>query len=767
MLLDLSRPAIPLLAPPGTAGPADPIIEKMVNLMPDYSAGRKLHALYVNKLQGILPGNYSQLFGTGPAFRGIFFPSWGADQLLSAVSRTGLDDGWWRGFSIALLCQAIRELASDIRGQMLIDKISVDLGSYNATLRSHSALAYSTVLENTYQPFVDLLRQVDRTKAKQQFHDSLLANVINRQLWYQAGVWTSPDWEMFNQYAKYLALGATTAEVDSLIGELMNAGLPVPDVVKPGAWLSYSEELRDKPSIDHTDIRDACAQGVTATTYMAAGESVARMPCGNSYEFTANSQPGNPYRRPPGGSCFTGYTQVLDGSGHPVELLQLRRGDTVLTRDGIGRVAYVGQPLRGERDLYRLDTGGPVFTATHPFLNAAEPVEGNPAPAFLAIDPGTLGWSVPTLSQDGIGKLEPGSLVLSRASGSGAAPVPVTVKDVSMVGPEPGDDHLYDVHLDPGDGGRQEYWAGRDGTFYLVSPEYPVISQAGPAAVTVVALMEGLLASDGPDGTGWPIWLADMVGRFGTGIFLGALTEALASTPSFGAPQPWEPLDARIERLYESLSGADQETAGVVASLFDGLLAALGQWLSSQVSLGWRTFTELGGDVLAVTVFDLALVPGNPLPADAVVRLDVTLNGRSTSESTGMWDLRGRPNTPFHRVFDQIVHVDLAAEDRLSNIAFAATIDGSSVPSICALAPTNVSESTHTFRSALLRGASGDAVGEIRFDARRLGQAAASQELANSGLWTDETAAAYANALGGAMVWPVLSQLQALSPVPA
>lgn len=336
-----------------------------------------------------------------------------------------------------------------------------------------------------------------------------------------------------------------------------------------------------------------------------------------------------------------------------------------------------------------------------------------------------------------------------------------------MVGPEPGDDHLYDVHLDPGAGGRQEYWAGRDDTFYLVSPEYPVINQAGPAAVTVVALMEGLLASDGPYGEGWPLWMADVVGRFGAGIFLGALTEALSSTPSFGAPMPWEPLDARIERLYEGLAGANQETAGVVASLFDGLLAALGQWLSSLVSLGWRTFTELGGDVLAVTVFDLALTPGNPLPTDEVVRLDVTLNGRSTSESTGMWDLRGRPNTQFHRVFDQIVHVDLAAEDRLSDIAFAATIGGSPVPSICAQAPTNVSESTHTFRSALLRGASGETVGEIRFDARRLGRAAASQELASSGLWTDDKAVAYANALGGAMVWPVLSQLQTLSPVPA
>jgi hypothetical protein len=132
------------------------------------------------------------------------------------------------------------------------------------------------------------------------------------------------------------------------------------------------------------------------------------------------------------------------------------------------------------------------------------------------------------------------------------------------------------VRLDPGSGGRQEFWAGRGDTFYLVSPEYPIIDQAGPAAVTVVALMEGLLWSGGPAGQGWPGWVADAVDRFGAGLFRGALTEALASTPSFGAPQPQDSLDSRIGRLYADLADVVPETAAVVASLFDGLLAALG-----------------------------------------------------------------------------------------------------------------------------------------------------------------------------------------------
>lgn len=767
MLLDISRPAIPLNAP-SLRGAVNPVIEAMVNLMPDYSAGRRLHDLYVNKLQGALPGNYSQMFGTGPAFRGIFFPSWQPDPLLSAAANTGLDDAWWSRFSIAVLCQAIREMASDIRGQMQGAQIDADTANFNAALRARSALAYSAVLGQTYEPLVALLRQVDRATAKQQFHDSLLANVLNRQLWYQAGVWTSPDWEMFNQYAKYLVLGATPPEVDTLIGELLAAGLPVPGVVQQGAWQSYAQELRDKPNVDMADIRGACAPAVTASTWIPSfGRGMpVQMPNGNCYEFTASSQPGNPYRRAPGGSCFTGETEVLNGSGHPVALEQLRRGDTVLTREGSGRVAYVGRPLRSDRALYRLDAAGPVFAATHPFLNGAERSPDDPPPTLLALQPSLLALSVPTLSEDGIGLLRAGSEVLLRTPGVSVVPETVTVVEVAEVPARPGDTYLYDVHLEPGDGGRQEFWAGRDQTFYLVSPEYPIIAQTGPAVNTIVALMEGLLGSAGPAGDGWPAWVTRAIDQFGAGLFRGALTEALAYVPSFGALPPTGSLDARIDRLYARLAGATPEAGAVVASLFDGLLTSVGQWLSSVVALGWRTSTELGGDVLAVTVFDLALAPDNPLPSDAALRLGLSAVGHASTDSTIMWEANGRSNTRFHRWFDQMVHVDLGAEERTTSIEFAITIEGSTIPALVACSSGAVGEAAHALQSAVLRDAAGAAVGEIRFDTRRIGRAAASDELASSGLWTEVAAQAYADALGTAMVAPVLRNIRDVAPDP-
>lgn len=760
MFLTITRPAIALI------GTTDPAIEAMVNLMPDYSVGVRLHDLYTNKLQSALPGNYSRLFGTGPAFRGVFFPNWQPDPLLSLIAHTGLDDGWWSAFSVAVLCQAIAEMSSQIRGQMLSDKINADVGALNATLRERSARTYAMAMAATYNPLIALLRQVNRDTAKQQFHDSLLTNVLNRQLWYQAGVWTSPDWEMFNQYAKYMILGASDAEVDTLINELIGAGLPVPSQVGPGAWRTYAQELRDKPNVDVNDIRSECAGPITKTTFIPVPGSIpAQIPNGNSYEFTANGQPGRLYRRPPGGCCFTGATQVLDGAGNPILLCDVKAGDTILTRDGTGTVAYVAHPLRGERKLYRLNNGGPVFTATHPFINGAPPNPVIPSPVVLALDPLHLAWSVPTLSEDGIGTLAVGSTVLARNPGDGVPVRNATVTDVVEVAPSSDDTYLYDLRLVTHSGDRQEFWAGQDDIFYLASPEYPIIEQAGAAALAIVAMMEGLLTSGGPEGQGWPLWIVEIMNQYGAGIFQHALMQSLATTPSFGAPEPPGPLYERIERLYRGLDSATIETAAAVASLFDGLLAVAGQWLASLVDLGWRTSMLLGGDVLSVTVFDIALTPTNPIPIDTLVELEVTVTGRTRAEHTYMWNRSGRSNTRFHHYFDQLVHLDMAGDDRPTDLTFTVKIHGAPIPTLFAIVPAPGDETQHRLQSAMLQDAAGTAVGTIRFDLRRLGRDAAAQELADSGLWTEAAASAYANALGSAMVAPVLWKLREFSAI--
>ena len=753
MILTLPRPQILLANTP------DQVIESLVNLMPDYSAGLRLHALYVNKTESALPGNFSQMFGTGKAFRSIFFPSWQADPLLAVADETGLDGAWWSSFSVAVLCQAIAELGSSIRGQMLSADIDRDVASYNATLRSRSAHAYSTVLSRTYQPLVTLLQRVNRSTAKEQFRESLLNNVLTRQLWYQAGQWTSPDWEMFNQYAKYLALGASEAEVDALIDALTAAGLPIPAPVNKQGWRSYAEELRERPAVNVNDIRDACSVPVTEVTYSQYSRNPSGMPNGNSYEFTAKGQPGNQYRRAPGGSCFTGETRVLDADGRAVPLREVKRGDILLTRDGAAAVAYVARPLLSERALYRLTGGGPVFTDTHPFVNAAPVDPHGTTPALLSLAPDVLAWEVPTLSEDGIGALEVGSSVLTRSSMPGA-PAVMTVAGVEQVPATEADTYLFDVRLATGTGARQEFWVGDDERFYLVAPEYPVLDTAGAATATVVAILEGLLGSGGPDGAGWPTSIIDQIYRFGPAIFHSALIHALATTPAFDAPKPPAPLAERIDRLYQAFGSAPAETASVAATLFDGLLASVGQWMTSIVAMGWRSPAVPDGEIASVSVFDIVSTPDSPLGADDLIRMDVSLTGGPAAAKTTLWDRRGRDNTRFHRYFDQIVHMDLAGSRAHSGLTFAITLDGARIPTLFAEAPAALGAAGHALESAQLRDPSGALVGTIRFDTRRVSRSAAAAELVAGSDWNEDAAHAYANALGVAMVEPIAMGLQ-------
>lgn len=758
MLLNISRPAL------AVAATADPVIEAIINLMPDYGTGGRLHALYVNKLQSALPGNYSRLFGTGPAFRSVFFPAWQPDPNLPFTSDTGLDDAWWRDFSVAVLCQAIAEMGSSIRGQMVTAKINADVSSFNVALRERSARAYARMLASTYSPLVTLLRQVNPTTAKQQFHDALLANVLNRVLWFQAGMWTSPDWEMFNQYAKYIALGASDAEVDTLIGELLAAGLPIPAHVSRGTWRTFSEQLREKPNVDVIDIRDASSGPITASTLITGGGWASQMPNGNCYEFTANSQPGTRYRQLPGGCCFTGDTEVLNGEGRPVPLRHMKPGDTVLTRNGTATVAFTPTPLRSGRTLYSLAGGGPVFTGTHPFLNGGTANLSTPPPTLLALDPRSLGSAVPTLSEYGIGPLTIGSILLSRTAGLNELAVPTPVTGINEVAGFDEEPYLYDLNLVTNTGVRQEFWAGQADRFFLVSPEFPVLDEAAEAATAVVAVMEGLFQAAGPGKWEWPSGVIDTVNLFGAGVFHSALMDALASTPSFGAPIPTGTLYDRIERLYQGLGSITPEGAAVVASLFDSLMSTIGQWIASLVALGWRRGMLLGGDVLALSVFDITLASANPVPTDSLIKLEVKVTGRTLSESAIVWDRCGRANTHFHHYFDQLIHLDMAGEDRPVDLSFAASIDGAPIPVLFADVPGAVGDVPHQLQSAVLRDSSGAVVGTVRFDTRRLGRDAASQELGDSGLWTTEAANAYANALGTAMVQPILWKLRELSP---
>jgi len=741
------------------AGSVDPTIDAMVNLMPDFTAGQALHNLYVNKAMSALPGRYSQMIGSGPTFLSIFYPGWSPDSLLGAVGTdTGLNDDWWREFSVALLCQTFAAVGSRLLKQLKVGDINRDVTAWNDVLRGRSARLYARVLAERYTPFADLLKKVDRAAAKPRFRQALIDNIINRQLWYASGLWTSPDWEIFNQYAKYIALGASDQEVDALADDLERGGLPMPAEVKRATWRSYAEEFRLKPRVDSDDLRAMATPGILKTTYSPSPHGMsAGLPEGNCYEFTANSQPGSRYRESPSSCCFTGDTQVLDDQLRPVPLSRVRPGDRVATRDGVGTVAFVARPLRDGRPLHRLGQDGPTFTATHPFLNAAATAADGQQPALLALAPQQLGWMVPTLASGGVALLDDKALVYRRAPHAAAqavAPPPAIIRDDA-----PDEANLYDLNLVTDTGGAQSYWAGSGDSFYLVAPEFPIIDAAAQWAPAVVSLMEGLNRRGLPQARSadWLRRLTATLQTYGLAVFQGGLVAALASnvpTP------PTEPLESRVNRLFEAMAHKDLAENAGFAILFDAFLATTAPWIASSVALGWRDFSALSGDLLAVTVFDMSLSPETPLPPDRLVKLDVRFG--ADAPVAEMWDRPGRANTRFHHYFDQLLHYDLLQSGGPEELLFSASVDGAPIPSLFARVPISLRDAPYGFRSAPLLDASGRLIGTLNFDYRRLSPQIAGREMAARALWTNDAATAFANGLGAAMVDRVLELLDTL-----
>lgn len=89
--------------------------------------------------------------------------------------------------------------------------------------------------------------------------------------------------------------------MDATIRQAIAGGLPVPPVVGPGAWQTWSGWYG--ADITGEDFSEA-TKAILATKCMAVGRSVSCMAEDQSYEFTARSQPGNRYRRAPASSCL-------------------------------------------------------------------------------------------------------------------------------------------------------------------------------------------------------------------------------------------------------------------------------------------------------------------------------------------------------------------------------------------------------------------------------------------------------------------------------
>ena len=426
----------------------DDRVKQMVLALPDFRVGDALHGQMVAKLQGAVPGDEktgSFISSRSIAWRDLLFPKRaGVDGEVSnrLVNATGLGDGWWSDFAVAAVCQSIGAVTGDATNYVDHGQVDQAVAASNTSLRSRLSSPYAYMLQTGFDDFKNPFNAMDHGAARTQYVSVLTRSVQIHELWYSAGLWKNPDWELYHHWVKLTALGASVDDVNRLIGQLAGAGLSIPASVQSGVWTQYSVFLQNRPNLDHADLDDAC-RGVMRESVWSPGSASppgSNMPEAYSFDFIANSMPGSRFHKPSGGSCFSGNTGVLmaDGSFRPVA--ELRAGDLIARPSGPGRVAFVGQPLRNGRPLFSFKGEDFRFTATHPFVTACA---GSGGPKLAAVDSIGLDVAVPTFGRAGIASLVPGTQLADNAGGAVRSP------DIERHDDAVPDEVVYDLVPDP------------------------------------------------------------------------------------------------------------------------------------------------------------------------------------------------------------------------------------------------------------------------------------------------------------------------------
>jgi hypothetical protein len=610
------------------------------------SATRGLLTVHVKRAT---PGNYSQLIGTGPAFRAIFFPGTGESPYESQITPlTGLDSAFFASMAIAMVCQEIHQVTSRLRPQMMDGEIASALRDLNSGLRQNSYRLYAFMAGVADSPIRAALATFGDEPARAQARAHYLAGIssptwVNDKMVQDASHnWPDRDWELFHHWIKLTALGASVSEINQAIATAIGLGLPVPASLRPGAWHLQSPWFG--PDIGGGDAADAASPILATRCHAVPGSAYPScMAEDNAFEFTANSQPGNRYRRPPSGSCLAPGTRVVmaDGSLRPIE--RIGPGDVVATPDGGKPVVLRSAPLRGGRTLERFTGTRIVFAASQPFL-----VHGGPDPAaatYAAADPAALARSVPTLSQFGISSLRaPVRPVLTRYTPDGGVPYPAP----PVTGdPDRQPELLYDLYLEVGADGRSEFYAGDDSVQVLVSSEAPRFEAAPGTAEVVLHVLEHagptVLAAlaDVPDASfedllsvGLDSLAATLMPAIGPRLAgpgrpaAGEETAAAQDPPAARDPAARGPAGLDAAQAAERLAAAVRGYAAGMAQgdpglgrrmgvLVEQFCARFAPMFQAVLALPWRSFDLAEDDVanlLAVTLYSVELFQPGPQP---------------------------------------------------------------------------------------------------------------------------------------------------------
>ena len=531
---------------------------------------------------------------------------------------------------MAVLCQSIYWQTSDARNRINISKVNSAVSNYNNTMRAAAVRWYAYVLFREYMNY-----QGDHNNAKRIYMEQLnsVQWVTSKQLKFINGSWDNPDWELFHHWVKLSALGASDAEISSLIGSLQEKGLNVDSVVDANHWRNYLVWF-DPNNLDHHDVDSEARAGAlrvksTTSGYMVYVTTTSKEH--NSYDFTGLSQPGHMYRTPPRSSCLSGNTLVVMASGDLKPIKNISTGEAVRTSSGTSKVLLVSAPKMEDRPLYQINNLPFYFTEAHPFLSSSQDKR------YAAVSSLKLLNNVPLLGQHGIESLQTGTQLLGHDRSS------VTVTSLQKVNPEEGDEFVYDLIIEPSSEGKFEYFAGSENNLFVVASELPTMRDFSTAEQLAFKVIMAVLSDyteslntlyTSSSDHGSFLHQLDLIARSIEQDFLQESYKSSYNTTgnATNADTPLSDLITSATMLCQVEDGTFNQASGAAYDLF---MQKLFYPIASSLELGHRIVpTSSSFDYLAVSILDFYVVAPTKLPPVPTVHVRVPTHEQFTLQIT-------------------------------------------------------------------------------------------------------------------------------------
>ncbi|XP_070534764.1 uncharacterized protein [Ptychodera flava] len=643
-----------------TLDPGDPLYKLITNIPDFYTnpVGSVARAALVSKMAGSTPGRHTEPWPRpeGKSFRQIFFPSyWNAPYTDNVASVTGIPDGFWSDFSVAVLCQSMYYQTSDIRQQLVIDKISSNVDYFNNTIRGNILKLYTYVIFHDFMKFSGDLMHAKNVYISQ--IDNVYW-VTYKMKQYTEGTWDNADWELYHHWVKLSALGAGNDEIYHVINSLKGKGLHIPDNVGPNSWYQYMVWYRPD-HISHDDIDNSARPGELerVCTPVMGSTRPSCMNEENCYEFTANTQPGSPYRELPSSSCVSSDTKILMNDGSLREIKHIKPGDVVKTPSGPRKVLIVSTPYRGDRFLYGFNDHRFSFTSGHPLANGERGTSYSPS-EYLSISPLQVIHNVPIIGYVGIGELKVGSKVLESNMHQ------MQVKSVQKYAPNDKDELLFDLVLEPNEeSGTFEYIAGDERALFVVASELPIMNVKTDVEALAFDVITKMIQDSSLDlerlfqSSDYDTYLAKLstiVRRVEESLILFASSSNQHKSEGFEIEVEGEEEIPLIQKVVASTQIFTNQNMGynvATGVAFDFLMRKLFSEISSCLQLGFRVIPDHSqDDILSISLLDLQVIssPSSSIPPNPNITVKVEGHSPCHAKVESVW-------TPFggrmHRIF--------------------------------------------------------------------------------------------------------------------